>query len=558
MGEREETYRTYGDYRRAKSGGGGDMKRERKAPPRYLDLDVDEPTSKRFRGDVVDEQLATKAKEDDEGFQPSMMSFKAFLETQDDSITDEEALLKYGEYKQEFRRQQLNEFFVCHKEEEWFRVKYHPAELVKRRAAGLENLQRRLAAFRRLVLDNPAVEDLRLTSDREAELIRLLDSIVVCLEGGDEEDLAHVARGTADSEWACLHKTASIHLRSVPAAATKAELEALGRHYPGFLRVALSEPAPDRRWQRKAWLSFKRDAKVKEICYSLANTKLRDTDLGPVLNKDLSQRVRPVSLLSNDKRAMRRDVRLAAALINRLDAKWGLWEMRQNNELLGAESTNPVVQNITEYLIEEASAEEEELLGASNSSREEEAESRVVEVAVDEAMARVLDRMLLYLRVVHSVDYYSLAEYTTEEEMPNRCGILHVRDGLTDPQQVSPAEIEDYADLFEKRARGSLLSNTPDSLPDQEAARLGLKVEQDELEKFIQGVVIIIRGSNGIRRRLSTRTTITEPQRSAKAPALVAPLQFRLRCLLTGITSPNPPLVLIPIPIRHSKRHPLL
>ncbi len=77
-------------------------------------------------------------------------------------------------------------------------------------------------------------------------------------------------------------------------------------------------------------------------------------------------------------------------------------------------------------------------------------------------------------------------------------------------------------------------------------------------EVVVEGVVIIIRGSNGIRRRLSTRTTITEPQRSAKAPALVAPLQFRLRCLLTGITSPNPPLVLIPIPIRHSKRHPLL
>jgi hypothetical protein len=26
----------------------------------------------------------------------------------------------------EFRRQQLNEFFVSHKEEEWFRLRYHP------------------------------------------------------------------------------------------------------------------------------------------------------------------------------------------------------------------------------------------------------------------------------------------------------------------------------------------------------------------------------------------------------------------------------------------------
>lgn len=48
------------------------------------------------------------------------MSFKAFLGTQEDSITDEEAIKRYNEYKLEFRRQQLNEFFVAHKDEEWY------------------------------------------------------------------------------------------------------------------------------------------------------------------------------------------------------------------------------------------------------------------------------------------------------------------------------------------------------------------------------------------------------------------------------------------------------
>ena len=48
------------------------------------------------------------------------MSFKAYLQTQDDNITDEEAIKKYNEYKLEFKRQQLNEFFVTHKEEEWW------------------------------------------------------------------------------------------------------------------------------------------------------------------------------------------------------------------------------------------------------------------------------------------------------------------------------------------------------------------------------------------------------------------------------------------------------
>ena len=48
-----------------------------------------------------------------------MMTFKAFMEQCDDSISEEEALRKYSEYKLEFKRQQLNDFFINHKEEEW-------------------------------------------------------------------------------------------------------------------------------------------------------------------------------------------------------------------------------------------------------------------------------------------------------------------------------------------------------------------------------------------------------------------------------------------------------
>lgn len=51
--------------------------------------------------------------------QPAMMTLKQFLATQDDSISDEVAVAKYNEYKVEFKRSQLNEFFVAHKDEEW-------------------------------------------------------------------------------------------------------------------------------------------------------------------------------------------------------------------------------------------------------------------------------------------------------------------------------------------------------------------------------------------------------------------------------------------------------
>jgi len=52
--------------------------------------------------------------------QPAMMTFKQFLSSQDDNITDEEAIKKFGDYKVEFRKQQINEFFVQHKDEEWY------------------------------------------------------------------------------------------------------------------------------------------------------------------------------------------------------------------------------------------------------------------------------------------------------------------------------------------------------------------------------------------------------------------------------------------------------
>lgn len=51
--------------------------------------------------------------------QPPMLTLKQFLATQDDLISDSDAITKYNDYKQDFKRQQLNEFFVTHKDEEW-------------------------------------------------------------------------------------------------------------------------------------------------------------------------------------------------------------------------------------------------------------------------------------------------------------------------------------------------------------------------------------------------------------------------------------------------------
>lgn len=93
-------------------------------------------------------------------------------------------------------------------------------------------------------------------------------------------------------------------------------------------------------------------------------------------------------------------------------------------QTFGLVSNNPVLYNITDYLIEEASAEEEELLGIEHTIESQDA---ITTVERDESLISVLDRIILYLRIVHSVDYYNHCEYPNEDEMPNRCGILHAR-----------------------------------------------------------------------------------------------------------------------------------
>jgi len=52
--------------------------------------------------------------------QPPMMSMKQFIAAQDENITDSEATKRYSEYRVEFHRQQITEFFTQHKDEEWY------------------------------------------------------------------------------------------------------------------------------------------------------------------------------------------------------------------------------------------------------------------------------------------------------------------------------------------------------------------------------------------------------------------------------------------------------
>ncbi|RZC32422.1 serrate RNA effector molecule -like, partial [Asbolus verrucosus] len=579
-----------------------------------------------------------------------MMSFKAFLATQDDNISDSEAIEKYNDYKLEFQRQQLNEFFVAHKDDEWFRLKYHPEDSVKRKDEQMTALKKRVEVF--LELLNGGKLAVSVDCAKTSDLLKLLDTVVIKLEGGTDEDLAileqeyteleekskelktkdeisekvndetnnkkeeqpvekpkieepatkengETADPTAedgeieqenkdeivavdnkagekmetdedkkeeseDKEQAkegesgevdeeikkdekekkrkrsysgsssgsssssseseeekdkvekkeeeegdkekqkeevkeqietveddkpekpkSLHKTTSIFLRNLAPTITKQEVEAVCGRYEGFLRVALADPQPERRWLRRGWVTFKRDANIKEICWNLNNIRLRDCELGAIVNRDLSRRIRPINGITAHKQVVRSDIRISAKVALHLDNKSGLWledeKKEKPQQTFGLVSNNPVLHNITDYLIEEASAEEEELLGLEPTADTQDSASTVER---DEHLLSVLDRIILYLRVVHSVDYYNHCEYPNEDEMPNRCGILHARG----PPPTTKTDMTQFIGAPIEAKMSSFLPEKPrdENKNETKLINLSLKDVDTEIDKFVQ------------------------------------------------------------------------
>ncbi|EDV38163.1 uncharacterized protein Dana_GF13819, isoform A [Drosophila ananassae] len=653
--------------------------------------------------------------------QPAMLNLKQFLDTQDENISDSEVMRKYTEYKTDFKRQQLNEFFVAHKDEEWFKNKYHPEDSVRRAEEQRGFLKRRTDVFVEL-LENGTIGSVKVDSVQGDALIRVLDTCVIKLEGGTDEDLKALDEkpketpvyerkhdpapvkavdevkspkketekeaspvivspqrksvkplNSDDENWdeevaappkkdveeepkalesgsedksrrkksakrkrvnsgddsssesdsssssddedeeklkkkydvedglrseqkaeaekdkemqdakvieapespkeatensaeevkasdaaetpaeeaeqekpevaeevnrpkqdqengdkittedgetksdseenkvmetetidldkvrdgqpRALHRTSSIFLRNLAPSITKAEIEAVCTRFSGYLRVAIADPLVERRWYRRGWITFTRDVNIKEICWSLNNQRLRDCEMGAIVNRDLSRRVRPANGITAHKQVVRSDIKLCAKIILNLDERFRLWpeptsddsipfdragesSANGNTSTYGIKSKNPVLQNITDYLIEEASAEEEELLGLTGENKDAEGEP----IERDEHLLAVLDRLVLYLRIVHSVDYYNHCEYPYEDEMPNRCGIIHARGPA--PSRVTSNDIHEYVKTYESKLQQFLTKTA--LLSDEETKDLGAKDAETEVEKFVQ------------------------------------------------------------------------
>merc|ERR1712106_391899 len=250
----------------------------------------------------------------------------------------------------------------------------------------------------------------------------------------------------------------SIFMRSLPPTISRQDISNMCKKFDGFIRVAFSHPQ-DERFNRRCWVTFNNNVNIKDICWNLNNIRLKEVELNPVVNRDLQRRARPMSSLSNHSVIMYQDLKYLVKIIDKFDGKFGLYE--------GA--TNLLVTEANKYMEE-------------NPAPTEDKSAEEIVLNYDKELARLVDKLILYLRLVHSVDYYNNAEYRNEDEMPNRCGIIHVR-GEPPSNPIMPFEMNDYLKKFAEKVEA--LINDTDQLGEEQLKQLGQKEQDEEVKKFM-------------------------------------------------------------------------
>jgi len=329
-------------------------------------------------------------------------------------------------------------------------------------------LQKRLNVFSTLVNDE-FMNDVALDETNQDKLVELMDTVVILLEEGSEEDIADMIANDNNNEEPKkqLHKTSSIFLSNLHPSINKQEIESLAKKFPGYMRLALSEPDQNNKFTRKCWLTFERNAKIREICFGLNNMKIREHDLKPVVNKDLSKRIRTVDWPSTDSKVMELSIATCENLIKVLDKKWEIFDENENK--------NPLLDIVVE--------------GSSDT--------------------KVLDRLILYLRIVFSFDFYNRNEYACEDEMPNRCGLLHVRP-IPKGEENSDKEVTEYIQKLEDKVAVFMKDRV--EIKADLLTKLGMRNEHDEIEKFM---------SASMQEVESDKWLCTLSQKKFKAPEFV-------------------------------------
>ncbi|KAL5493110.1 hypothetical protein EMCRGX_G014236 [Ephydatia muelleri] len=299
------------------------------------------------------------------------------------------------------------------------------------------------------------------------------------------------------------HITHSIYLKHIHPRISADDVIEVCKKLSGFLRVAFADPLPEKGYARRGWVTFSSEVNIKDMCAKLANTKIKDQLINCQVNRELSRRVKMSAPLVWARSVVQSDLQLALQLVQVLDERSQLWEhtpkpARGTGEVAGESEEvqgtgevageseevkcNPLVSMATLLLKQE----EPVAMVTAQSGGGEEEEGAIADPSTDlldnsHDKLKVLDKLLWYLRIVHSLDFYTPMFFPVEDRMPHRCGIVTARGSK--PKSIKLEEVNEYMQGF--LARMKPLLEKKEELSDEEMDKFGKKDAEAEIERFI-------------------------------------------------------------------------
>jgi hypothetical protein len=310
-------------------------------------------------------------------------------------------------------------------------------------------------------------------------------------EGEEKSEEEGEGEGTEHQSPRPLHLTRSVYVKKVPPSINTEDIEQVCRTIPGYLRLAFSEPVPEKDYERRCWVTFEHTTNIREVIARITSNAIKGQTLECSTNRDLPRRVKLGSKASYMRRAVVNDIKLAKKMIEYFDNKAGLWKeepvsMEPSDDQSDSDQIhriNPVLENLpvleeediegTGEVGDRGEDEEEGMIGVNPADRKE----------AGAQLLQSLDLMLWYLRIVHSVDFYGNSSVPSEDLMPHRCGIITARNSKGS-HHMHQDEVDEYILSMEKNLE-VLMKETP-SLKPEEVEKLGNKTYDVEVEKFIE------------------------------------------------------------------------
>ncbi|MEN2498911.1 MAG: hypothetical protein MHMPM18_003162 [Marteilia pararefringens] len=301
------------------------------------------------------------------------------------------------------------------------------------------------------------------------------------------------------------HKNTGLFIREFPEALGVNELHDFCSKFGDvYKRVCVHDPSHHSGFNKcKVWLTFSINCDINLICAEFNKHVFSDgKSYSAVVCRHLHGHIRPVSALSLYREIMVEDLKNAVNLVILNDRKWGFFQTSNSPSELSApdefpnlnnlsiESHNPLLKNISSLIVEEVDYNELDDKQLSNNTNAFSSHRRIssetgstqnIQLNVDDELKKRLDPLLLYLRIVHSIDYYTGVELVDESLQPHVISLFHSRGDMA-KETISSADIDDMNAQQKRKLHRLLLPRT--CLQQEEIDFAKFEEVTEALEKF--------------------------------------------------------------------------